>query len=132
MQTLTNAVNCIGIMGKGIALEFKERFPNMYSDYIIHCKYNRIKLGQPYLFSFSSPWILNFPTKFHWKSNSCLKDIVDGLIYLNSNYKKWGITSLAVPALGCGYGNLIWKDVRPILISHLEQLEIPIELYSPI
>ncbi len=101
-QTLVNIVNCVGIMGKGLALEFKKLFPDMYEDYVIRCKAKEVRLGEPYLYRrLLPPWILNFPTKDHWRSVSRLSDIVAGLEYLEKHYREWEITSLAVPALGC-------------------------------
>src|SRR4030067_325371 len=100
-QTFVNTVNCVGIMGKGIALEFKKRFPDMFDDYEERCKRKEVKLGRPYLFNrLIPPSILLFPTKEHWRSVSNLPKIEEGLVYLKSNYKEWGITSIAVPPLG--------------------------------
>lgn len=133
MQTLVNPVNCVGIMGKGMALQFKKRFPEMFNDYEQRCRKQQVRLGQPYLYEgdlFSRP-ILVFPTKGHWRSVSRLEDIINGLRYLRKHYKKWGIESLAVPALGCGYGQLDWRLVSFVLQKHLEKLDIPVELYAP-
>jgi O-acetyl-ADP-ribose deacetylase (regulator of RNase III)/uncharacterized protein YwgA len=131
-QTLVNTVNCIGVMGKGIALKFKERFPDMFNDYVERCNRSEVRLGKPYLFKrLTPPWILNFPTKGHWRSVSRIEDIVKGLIYLLQHYKEWEITSLAVPPLGCGQGQLEWKIVGPTLYRYLRQLDIPVELYAP-
>ena len=131
-QTLVNTVNCVGIMGKGIALEFKEQFSDMFNDYVERCNRNEVRLGKPYLFKrLTPPWILNFPTKGHWRSVSRIEDIVKGLKYLLQHYKEWGITSLAVPPLGCGQGQLEWKIVGPTLYRYLSQLDIPVELYAP-
>lgn len=131
-QTLVNTVNCVGIMGKGLALEFKKRFPDMFKDYLARCQNGEIQLGKPYLYKrLVPPWILLFPTKEDWRSVSRLSDIEDGLRYLQSKYKEWGITSIAVPPLGCGLGELEWDVVGPTLYRYLEELEIPIELYAP-
>jgi len=131
-QTLVNTVNCVGVMGKGIALEFKKRFPEMYEDYLRRCKAGEVKLGHPYLYRrLIPPWILNFPTKDHWRSVSRLEDIVRGLRYLERYYKEWGITSLAVPPLGCGHGQLEWNVVGPTLYRYLKRLDIAVELYAP-
>ena len=131
-QTLVNTVNCVGVMGKGIALEFKNRFPAMYDDYVKRCAAGQVKLGQPYLFRRASePWILNFPTKDHWRSVSRLSDIVRGLEFLERGYREWGITSLAVPPLGTGQGQLEWRVVGPTLYRHLSRLAIPVELFAP-
>ena len=131
MQTIVNAVNCVGVMGKGLALEFKKRFPDMYQDYVARCHAKQVRLGEPYLYRQSSPWLLNFPTKDHWRSVSHLSDIVAGLEYLERHYHEWEITSLAVPALGCGYGQLEWRVVGPILYRYLSRFDIPVELYAP-
>lgn len=131
-QTLVNTVNCVGIMGKGVALEFKKRFPDMFEDYVKRCAVRQVRLGRPYLFKRPMrPWILNFPTKNHWRSVSHLEDIVEGLHYLQRRYQEWGITSLAVPPLGCGNGQLERRVVGPTLHRHLKALEIPVELYAP-
>ncbi len=131
-QTLVNTVNCVGVMGKGLALEFKNRFPGMYKDYVRRCKKGHVRLGEPYLFRQLEPqYILNFPTKDHWRSVSRLDDIIQGLEYLKKHYKDWGITSIAVPSLGCQQGQLDWKIVLPVLYEHLSRLEIPVELYIP-
>ncbi len=131
-QTLINTVNCVGIMGKGIALEFKRKFPDMYRDYIKRCKAGEVKLGQPYIYrTLHLPWIINFPTKDHWRSVACLDDIERGMKYLIAHYKEWGVTSLAVPPLGCGEGQLEWRIVGPTMYRYLKQMDIPVELYAP-
>ena len=131
-QTLVNTVNTVGVMGKGIALEFRKRFPEMHRRYLARCAAGKVLLGQPYLFkSLLPPWILNFPTKEHWRSVSRVADIVRGLEYLEKNYKAWGITSLAIPPLGCGLGQLEWRVVGPTLFRHLSRLDIPVELFAP-
>jgi hypothetical protein len=119
-------------MGKGIALEFKKRFPDMYKDYVSRCEARLVKLGEPYLYKRSTPpWILNFPTKDHWRSVSRIDDIVRGLKYLFERYREWGIRSLAVPPLGCGSGQLEWRVVGRTLYRWLKRFEIPVELYAP-
>jgi len=131
-QTLVNTVNTVGVMGKGVALEFKKRFPEMYDDYVKRCKAGAVKLGEPYLFArLTPPWVLNFPTKEHWRSVSRLADLVRGLQHLERHYRSWGITSLAVPPLGCGQGQLEWRVVGATLYRHLKGLDIPVELYAP-
>jgi len=132
-QTLVNSVNCEGVMGKGIALEFKRRFPEMFRDYEARCKRGLVRLGQPYLFKqITPPWILNFPTKERWRSLAKIRDIEKGLIYLLEHYKEWGITSIAVPALGCSNGQLDWCAVGPLLCEYLSRMDIPVELFVPL
>ena len=119
-QTLVNTVNCVGVMGKGIAIGFRKRFPEMFDDYVRRCEAGEVKLGQPYLYkSLLPPWVLNFPTKEHWRSVARLADITAGLEYLAAHYKDWGIESLAVPPLGCGEGQLDWRVVGPTLYRRL-------------
>jgi O-acetyl-ADP-ribose deacetylase (regulator of RNase III)/uncharacterized protein YwgA len=131
-QTLTNTVNCVGIMGKGIASEFKNRFPEMFRDYVERCERKEVKPGVPYLYkTLLPPQIINFPTKDHWKSVSRIADIERGLQILLSRYKEWGITSLAIPPLGCGNGQLEWKAVGPLIYRYASQMDIPVELYAP-
>ncbi|KFZ44318.1 Appr-1-p processing protein [Smithella sp. SC_K08D17] len=131
-QTLINTVNCVGVMGKGLALEFKNQFPDMFKDYAERCRRGEVKLGEPYLYkSLLTPWVINFPTKDHWRSVSNLKDIMRGLDYLMKHYREWGITSLAVPPLGCGQGQLEWRIVGPTLYRYLKTMDIPVELYAP-
>jgi O-acetyl-ADP-ribose deacetylase (regulator of RNase III)/uncharacterized protein YwgA len=131
-QTLINTVNCVGVMGKGIALEFQKKYPDMYKDYVERCERKEVKLGIPYIYkSLIPPQIINFPTKDHWKSVSEVADIESGLQYLVAHYKEWGITSLAVPPLGCGNGQLEWKTVGPLIYRYLKELGIPVDLYAP-
>ena len=131
-QTLVNTVNCVGIMGKGIALEFKNRFPEMFKDYVQRCSRNEIRVGQPCLYkSLFGQQIVNFPTKEHWKSISKISDVENGLDFLLSHYKSWGITSIAIPPLGCGNGQLEWKIVGPLIYKRAKQMDIPVEIYAP-
>lgn len=130
-QTLVNTVNCVGVMGKGIALAFKRRYPEMYADYVRRCNAKQVRLGEPYVFRASDHLIVNFPTKDHWRAVSRLEDIERGLDYLRDHLQEWGITSLAVPPLGCGNGQLEWSVVGPTLVRHLSAFGVPVELYVP-
>jgi O-acetyl-ADP-ribose deacetylase (regulator of RNase III) len=131
-QTLVNAVNCVGVMGKGIAEQFKRRFPAMFEDYRRRSKGKQVRLGEPYLYRDSSGvQIVNFPTKGHWRSPSRLVDVEHGLDHLAKHVAEWGITSLALPALGCGNGQLEWSEVGPLIYRKLNRLPIDIEIYAP-
>ncbi len=131
-QTLINTVNCVGVMGKGIALEFKNRFPDMYEDYVQRCQRGEVKPGVPYLYkTLFPPQIINFPTKDHWKSISKLSDIERGLQHLVERYREWGVTSLAIPPLGCGNGQLEWRVVGPLIYRFVKDMGIPVEMYAP-
>ena len=97
-QTLVNTVNTVGVMGKGMASDFKKRFPDMFDDYVKRCDAGEVRLGEPYLFRrLIPPWIVNFPTKEHWRAASRLDAIVDGLEFLARHLDEWGVESLAVP-----------------------------------
>lgn len=130
--TLVNTVNCVGVMGKGIAEAFKKRYPDMYAQYRLDCKLGRIKVGEPTLYTdLLGTSIINFPTKTHWKSPSLLKDIEKGLDVFLEKYKEWNIKSVAFPPLGCGNGGLSWDDVGPLMYQKLLRAEIPVEMYAP-
>jgi O-acetyl-ADP-ribose deacetylase (regulator of RNase III)/uncharacterized protein YwgA len=131
-QTLVNTVNCVGIMGKGIALEFKSRFPDMFKDYVQRCERREVRMGRPYIYkSLFGQQIVNFPTKEHWKSLSRVSDIEKGLDYLLAHYKRWGVTSIAMPPLGCGNGQLEWKTVGPLIYQRVKKMDISVEIYAP-
>jgi O-acetyl-ADP-ribose deacetylase (regulator of RNase III) len=132
MKFLINTVNCVGIMGKGIALSFKGKYPEMFQDYKVRCSQKQISLGKPYCYyDKSGKTIVNFPTKYHWRNNSKILDIEKGLLYLVEHYEEWGITSIAFPPLGCTNGKLDWKQVKPLLIKYASKMNIPVEIYEP-
>lgn len=130
--TLVNAVNCVGVMGKGLALEFRRRYPEMFRDYAARCADGMVKPGVPYLYrDLLGTSILNFPTKDHWRESSRLSYITDGLGWFLQNYEELNMTSIAFPALGCGNGGLEWSLVGPIMYDHLRNLPMDIEIYAP-
>lgn len=149
-QTLVNTVNTVGVMGAGIAEQFKKRYPEMFDDYSDRCDIEdvddprKVVLGRPYVYrppqtAFltgdnpgANKWILIFPTKNHWRGPSRWNKILEGLDWLADNYMAEGIKSLAVPPLGCGHGGLEWNVVRPQLYERLDRLEIPVDLYAPL
>ena len=132
MHTWVNTVNCVGVMGKGVALEFKKRFPDMFREYTEKCANKALRPGEPYLFrSLIDPSVLLFPTKDDWRSPSKLSYITEGLEWFCRNYRELGITSIAFPPLGCGNGGLKWEVVGPIMYQVLSQLPIEVEIYAP-
>lgn len=132
VHAIVNTVNCIGFMGKGIAAEFKKKFPEMFNDYKKRCDAKQVNPGEPYIYQDKSGTvIINFPTKDHWRSPSRLEDIVRGLDFLLTHIDSWNVKSLAVPPLGCGNGGLEWAVVGPIIYQKLEKLLIPVEIYAP-
>ena len=130
-QTIVNTVNCVGVMGKGIALVFKLRYPNMYDVYQEYCKQKLITIGKLWIYkgNENDPWILNFPTKTHWKLPSEYEYIELGLQKFVETYKDKGITSIAFPILGANNGGLNAHKVEEIMISYLSQCDIPVEIY---
>lgn len=131
-QTLVNTVNCVGVMGKGIALDFKNKYPEMFREYVQLCANNQVKPGVPYYYSdLLGTSIINFPTKDHWRSPSKLSYIKKGLEWIRNNYQQLGITSIAFPPLGCGNGGLPWSTVGPLMYKMLSDLPIDIEIYAP-
>ncbi len=131
-KTLVNTVNCVGVMGKGIAQAFKKRFPEMFNDYARRCQLGQVQPGEPYLYKdMLGTSIINFPTKKHWRSPSRLDDVIKGLDIFIDKYEEWGVESVAFPPLGCGNGGLDWGVVGPIMYQRLSTLDIPVEIYAP-
>jgi O-acetyl-ADP-ribose deacetylase (regulator of RNase III) len=131
-QTRVNTVNCVGIMGKGVAEEFKKRYPAMFEDYAERCARKEVRLGEPYSYrDRSGVLIVNFPTKDHWRSPSRLADIERGLDYFVQHHAEWGVQSVAFPPLGCGNGGLSWEEVGPLMYGKLRHLSIDVEVYAP-
>lgn len=129
---LVNTVNCVGVMGKGIALEFKKRYPDMFMDYVLKCDHGEVRPGIPYIYkNADGTTIINFPTKDHWRSPSRLSYVEDGLDWFAENYEKYHIESVAFPPLGCGNGGLSWDIVGPVMYQKLRELPIKIEIYAP-
>lgn len=131
-QTVVNTVNCVGVMGKGIALVYKLRYPKMFDLYSEYCKSKLIGIGKLWLYKGEpdAPWVLNFPTKYHWKYPSKMEYIEKGLQKFIETYEERGITSIAFPMLGTHNGGLDKKDVRALMECYLSQCNIPIEIYD--
>jgi O-acetyl-ADP-ribose deacetylase (regulator of RNase III) len=128
-QVIVNTVNCEGYMGKGLALSFKKRYPDMFRVYQEECRTGKLRIGRPTLYKASTPWILNFPTKMFWRANSKIEYLEKGLVYLVANYKKADIKSIAFPKLGCQNGKLSWDEVGPLMAKYLSQLDIDVYIY---
>jgi O-acetyl-ADP-ribose deacetylase (regulator of RNase III) len=133
-EVIANPINCVGIMGGGLALAFKNKFPKMYIKYKEMCANREIIPGKVYLVDGDEKHkVLLFPTKDHYKYMSRYKFITGGLRSLVRQYKDWGIKSIALPALGCGLGGLDWDDVKFAIEDELKELskEIRIDVYLP-
>lgn len=135
-EALVNTVNTVGVMGKGIALQFKRAYPAMFEAYYTAAKAGVIQLGKVHVWEtglMTHPrYIISFPTKGHWKSDSQLSDIEAGLADLVDVVRDLGITSVALPPLGCGNGGLAWRDVEPLIRSAFEALpNVELLLYGP-
>ena len=136
-EALVNPVNCVGVMGKGLALEFKNRFPDNFKEYAQACWVNRVQPGRMLVFKTYQPqthsYIINFPTKRHWRDSSRIEDIQTGIQALAEEIRSRRIASIAIPALGSGLGGLQWNEVRPIIESGLRELEeVRITVYEPV
>lgn len=138
-DAIVNTVNCVGVMGKGVALEFKRRWPENYKFYKRACDKRELRPGAVLTFDrggiFESEpprYLINFPTKDHWRAKSKIEYIETGLDSLVVEIKKLSIKSIALPPLGCGNGGLDWKIVKPLIVEKLSALEnVRIELYGP-
>ena len=127
-RTLVNTVNTVGVMGKGIAKDFKTIYPEMFARYQELCEMNQFDVGQLWLYRTPNKWILNFPTKIHWRNPSHPDFIEAGLQKFSGTYYIHGITSVSFPQLGCGNGELDWEtQVRPLMEQYLAPL--PIDVY---
>ena len=135
-EALVNTVNCVGIMGRGIALQFKDAFPKNFRAYEKVCERHEIEPGKMFVFendSLTNPrFIINFPTKRHWRGKSRIEDIEAGLVALVEEIKSRRIRSIAIPPLGAGLGGLNWKEVRPRIEKALKGLEgLIVRVYEP-
>jgi len=136
-QALVNAVNCVGVMGKGLALQFRRRFPEDYfTDYKRACSSGDLRIGKVQVYSLNSDdvpyFIVNFPTKNHWRTKSRIEYIESGLQSLVEAVEKYKIESIAMPALGCGLGGLDWKNVRPLIENAFSRfVEVEVSLFPP-
>jgi len=128
-QTLVNTVNCVGVMGAGIALEFRLRYPEMYTQYVEICQQNSFKIGNLSLYKSTQHWIINFPTKQHWKEPSKLEFLDLGLRKFVNTYREKEITSVAFPLLGAQNGGIPPEKSLEIMSRYLSQCELNVEVY---
>lgn len=136
VEALVNTVNTVGVMGKGIALQFKQAYPANFAAYEKAAKREEIVPGKVYVFEtgqFTNPrFIINFPTKRHWRAKARIEDIETGLQDLVRVIREKQIRSIAIPPLGCGFGGLDWAEVRPLILSALETVpEVEAWVYAP-
>ncbi|WP_244295095.1 macro domain-containing protein [Paracoccus versutus] len=135
-EAIVNTVNCVGIMGRGIALQFKNAFPVNFKAYEAACKRDEVQPGKMFVFetgTFTNPkYIINFPTKRHWRGKSRMEDIDSGLVALAEEIRRRGIRSIAIPPLGSGLGGLNWGDVRPRIEAALRDLsDLDVIVFEP-
>ena len=137
VEALVNTVNCVGVMGRGIALQFRKAFPRNYETYKAVCDRKQLHPGMVLTHELNQlhnhpRYIINFPTKRHWKGNSRIADIASGLEALVAEIRQRNIRSIAIPALGCGLGGLNWSEVRPMIERALSALpDVRVFLYEP-
>lgn len=135
-EALVNAVNCVGVMGKGLALQFKQAFPANFKAYEAACKAGAMMAGRMLIHDQGEQarprYIVNFPTKRHWKNPSRIEDIAAGLKALVVDVQRLGIRSIAIPPLGCGLGGLDWAEVRPMIEEAFAPLgDVRVLLFEP-
>ena len=121
-EAIVNPVNCVGVMGRGLALQFKRRHAHAFLAYRRECEAGRVQPGRMFMFETGRDrprWILHFPTKRHWRERSAIGDIEAGLRDLAAAVERHGIRSIAIPPLGCGLGGLDWRAVRPLVAACL-------------
>lgn len=136
-EALVNTVNCVGIMGRGIALQFRNAFPENFKAYETACKHDEVQPGRMFVFDAgprNTPrYIINFPTKRHWRGNSRMADIESGLEAMVGEVRRLSIRSIAIPPLGCGLGGLKWAEVRPRIEAALMTLpDVHAVLFEPL
>lgn len=136
VEALVNTVNTVGVMGKGIALQFKKAYPEMMAAYERACRSGELQPGRMHVYDFgrmfNPRYIINFPTKRHWRGKSKLADIRAGLDALVNELEQRGIRSVAIPPLGCGHGGLQWSEVLPLIKKALEGVsDVETLVYAP-
>ena len=135
-EAIVNAVNCVGVMGAGIALQFKQKFPNNFLAYKKACDEGKVVPGVMYVFHFNEMfddrYIINFPTKDHWKELSKIEYINNGLIDLKWFVLENNINSIAIPPLGCGLGGLDWEVVKLKIEQTFEDINVDVRVYQPL
>ncbi|MFK5976311.1 MAG: macro domain-containing protein, partial [Sulfurovum sp.] len=130
-KVIVNTVNTVGVMGKGIAYDFKRYYPEMFKEYKILCDNGTLSIGELFLYKTANKWVLNFPTKKHWRGKSTLEYIELGLIKLINEANKLQITDIAMPKLGCGNGGLDWEEeVKPLVEKYLKKAPITVSIYD--
>lgn len=128
-QTLVNTINCVGVMGAGLALECRLRYPEMYDRYIDLCERSQIQIGNLWLYKAPERWVLNFPTKRHWKHPSRVDYLEAGLRKFLDTHQSRGIQSVAFPLLGADKGGLDPEFSLSLMERYLQHVEIPVEIY---
>ncbi|PTD97500.1 type II toxin-antitoxin system antitoxin DNA ADP-ribosyl glycohydrolase DarG [Pseudothauera lacus] len=136
VDAIVNTVNCVGVMGKGIALQFKNKWPANFRDYAAACKAGEVRPGRMFVHDsgglMKPNYIINFPTKDHWRGGSRIEFIRDGLADLVTQVRRLGIRSIAIPPLGCGNGGLEWSRVRPLIENAFAALpDVDVRLFEP-
>lgn len=126
-EALVNTINCLGVMGAGLALEFALRYPEVEKQYIIDCEQKKVKTGEVLTYKTKDILVVNFPTKYHWKYPSKIEWIKSGLEYMETHYKEWNVKSIAIPPLGCSNGGLNFdKQVRPLIEQILCNVDLDV------
>lgn len=138
-EALVNTVNCVGVMGKGIAIEFKRAFPQNFDRYAQACRTNAVYPGRPFITRNSAlpgielmgpKWIINAPTKDHWRDPSEVSWIVSNLESIRDFIALYNVKSIAIPPMGCGNGGLIWRQIHPLFKQILSIPNVDVRIYA--
>jgi len=131
-QVIVNTVNTVGVMGKGIAKQYKTFYPEMFKEYQKYCEAKLLEVGKLWIYKTENKWVLNFPTKKHWRSPSKIEYIEKGLQKFVDTYEERGIRSISFPPLGCGNGGLNWdNEVKPLMEKYLKNIDIDVFIHLP-
>jgi O-acetyl-ADP-ribose deacetylase (regulator of RNase III) len=134
-EALVNPVNCVGVMGRGLALQFKTAFPDNFEAYAAACARGEVATGRMFTWARNGPgnprYVINFPTKRHWRAKSRMADIEAGLVALRREIERLGIASIAIPPLGAGLGGLDWSEVRSRIVAMFAALaDVRVDLFE--
>lgn len=137
VEAIVNPVNCVGVMGRGLAAQFKAAYPANFRAYEAACKRGEVQPGRMFVFELATAarprWLINFPTKRHWRGTSKIGDIESGLVALVAEVRDRKIQSIAVPPLGCGLGGLDWADVSALIVDAFAAVPgVRVSVFEPV
>ncbi len=133
-DAIVNTINCVGVMGGGLAKQFRSKYPDMNAAYQAACARGQVEIGRMWSWydDASGRWIINFPTKDDWRDPSCTRYVIEGMADLVDVITDLGLRSIAIPPLGCGLGGLKWDEVEPLILVALDHVKgVQVNIYEP-